>query len=167
MKKTINFYNHQIDLFIKKRNDNPDSDINKFIERDTKQISWSSSLIPNAERGKKTKFDENSIYTCSYRPFFKQYLYYGDKFIHRRGQFSNIFAGDKTNLIINVSSSIKGVDALLTNTIADSHFNGDTQCFPLYYYEEAKQHQASLFDSMHDNQYLRRDGISNYILDTP
>jgi len=41
------------------------------------------------------------------------------------------------------------------------------QCFPLYYYEENKDVQKGLFDEdqSESGQYIRRDGVSDYILD--
>jgi len=39
------------------------------------------------------------------------------------------------NIVICVSSvgSNKGLSILISDSIPDLHFNGDTQCFPLYY----------------------------------
>jgi hypothetical protein len=36
---------------------------------------------------------------------------------------------------------------LMADTISNLHFNGDTQCFPLYWYEETKQ-EKTLFDNL-------------------
>ena len=38
------------------------------------------------------------------------------------------------------------------------------QCFPLYWYEENKNKQHSLFDSENSDDYIRRDGITDWIL---
>ena len=43
------------------------------------------------------------------------------------------------------------------------HCTGDSQFFPLYWYEENKQ-QPSLFDDIEDNKYIRHDGVSDWIL---
>lgn len=47
------------------------------------------------------------------------------------------------------------------------HFNGDTQYFPLYYYEEIEKKQQSLFDHVKvgEKDYIRRDAISDFILE--
>ena len=37
-------------------------------------------------------------------------------------------------------------------------------CFPLYWYEENKNRQLSLFDEQTDDKYIRRDGITDWIL---
>lgn len=42
--------------------------------------------------------------------------------------------------------------------------NGDTQCFPLYYYEQRVKASPSLFDAAGETEYIRRDGLSDWIL---
>ena len=53
----------------------------------------------------------------------------------------------------------------MANILPDLHFNGDTQCFPLYYYEEQAKQNPSLFDASTDTKYARRDGITDFILE--
>jgi predicted helicase len=43
-------------------------------------------------------------------------------------------------------------------------YDGGSQCFPLYYYEKNDQAQLSVFDQSND-EYIRRDGISDFILE--
>jgi predicted helicase len=161
MQKTIIFFNNQIDTFQEEKKKKPETKLNDFIDKDPTKISWSSSLIPKVESGDKATFEEDKIFKASYRPFFKQFLYFGDKMIHRRGQFSEIFRGK--SLVINISSTDKGFGLLITDGISDIHFNGDTQSFPLYYYEEKDKKQKSLFDGTAEDEFIKRDGISNFI----
>jgi predicted helicase len=51
----------------------------------------------------------------------------------------------------------------MTNCLADLHLNGDSQCFPLYWYEERKDAQLDMFDTNQD-KYIRHDGITDWIL---
>jgi len=53
---------------------------------------------------------------------------------------------------------------LITDKIPDLHFVGDSQCFPLYYYEERDVQSPTLFDSAGGTEYIRRDGVSDFIL---
>jgi predicted helicase len=62
------------------------------------------------------------------------------------------------------NTSIARRKTLITNKIADLHFNGDTQCFPLYYYEERQKQQRTIFDEDVEGDYIRRDGVSDFIL---
>jgi predicted helicase len=41
---------------------------------------------------------------------------------------------------------------------------GKSQCFPLYYYEARAKAAPSLFDAANENEYIRRDGVSDFIL---
>jgi hypothetical protein len=42
---------------------------------------------------------------------------------------------------------------------------GKSQCFPLYWYEENKHNQpSSLFDDETNKDYIRHDGITDWIL---
>ncbi len=168
MKQTVSFYNEQVDLFIKKRKTNPALKPEQFIDNNPQKISWSSSLIPNLERGNAALFEPDKITFISYRPFFKQQFYNGDKMIHRKGQFKEFFpkSGLKNELIcISSVGANSGLSILMTNGIADLHFNGDTQAFPLYYFEERQKQSPGIFDIGGDEEYIRRDGISDFILD--
>jgi predicted helicase len=49
--------------------------------------------------------------------------------------------------------------------VPNLHYNGDSQCFPLYYYEERKQENPTLFDGNGQAELVRRDGISDFILE--
>jgi predicted helicase len=42
-------------------------------------------------------------------------------------------------------------------------FNG--QCFPLFYYEERQKQQRTIFDEAGENEYIRRDGVTDFILE--
>jgi predicted helicase len=165
IKKTIEFYNTQVVGFKAAKEKNSNLKVDDFIDRNPTQISWSSSLIPNVERGKEAIFESKSIAIAAYRPFNKQYLYYGDKLIHRKGQFDEIFKENEKNLVISVSVGNKGLGLLISDCVADIHFNGDTQCFPLYYFEERQKLNKSLFDAEGEGEYIRRDGISDFILE--
>lgn len=167
MKYTISFYNEQIDILQEERKRNPNVELSKVTITDPKKISWSSSLLPQLSKFKKAKFQSEMIKTSLYRPFGKCNLYYGEKFIHRRGQFEQIFpTSEHQNVLICVSSvgSFKGLSVLITNSIPDLHLAGDTQCFPLYWYEENKNLQKTLFDEVNEDKYIRRDGITDWIL---
>jgi predicted helicase len=114
-------------------------------------------------------FDLSAIRESCYRPFCKQNLYFNKVFNEAIGLSPIFFPLENTeNIIICISSSPNdGLSLLISNNIANLHFNGDTQCFPLYWYEETRQ-EKTLFDSLaepENSYYARRDGISNFILE--
>jgi predicted helicase len=169
MSKMVDLYNEQVESYkIAKRLD-PELKTSGFIESDPKKISWSSSLIPHLERGNSAAFEPNEITTGYYRPFFKQKLYFGDKIIHRRGQMTALFPNSKLkNLVISVTGvgSSKNFSCVVSDIMPDIQVQMNNQCFPLYYYEKNEQAQKGLFDSGDNEQdYIRRDAISNFILE--
>jgi predicted helicase len=168
MLNMVSFYNEQVDGFQRELGKNLQLDVKKYISNDPKKISWSSSLVPKVQKGEKAIFELNKVYEVIYRPFFKQRLYYGDKMIHRRGQTDELFPNEVfDNFIINLSgtSGNKDMSSLMTNKISDLHLNGDVQAFPLYYYEKIDSVQITLFDTNPKQEYVRRDGVSDFILE--
>lgn len=102
---------------------------------------------------------------ASYRPFFKQYVYFNRSLNNCVCQIPKLFpTAQSANLIICVSCS-KTPTAIISSHLADYHFDGDSRCFPLYWYEERDNYSKSLFDDDTDtDKYVRRDGISDWIL---
>ncbi len=170
MVNMIEFYNSQVVDFRKAKENNRDLKVVDFIETDAKKISWSSSLVPNLERGNSAIFQPERIVCSLYRPFFKQYLYSGDKMLHRKGQFDELYSYKNfENMTISVTGigSSKEFSCIISNVMPDLQVQMNNQCFPLYYYEERKIEQKSLFNTEEDgdSEYIRRDGISNFIFE--
>ena len=65
-----------------------------------------------------------------------------------------------------MSGGVKGLSALMVNGYSDLHLCGDSQCFPLYWYEENKKEntQLMLFGDDSTEKYIRHDGITDWIL---
>lgn len=61
-------------------------------------------------------------------------------------QIPKLFPETKSQNIIICISDKKGGNPFISKSIVDLHFNGDTQCFPLYYYQERDKVETSLFD---------------------
>lgn len=169
MKKSIDFYNKQVDKYIKHKSSVVN--IESFIDKDTTQISWSSSLIPKVKNEEYANLENDKIFNAIYRPFCKERLYFGEKFIHRRGQFDVLFPSAKCkNLVIALSGigGSKDFSVLISDTMVDcqTQFNG--QIFPLYWYEGRKENtipQMNLFDNQEDDKdkYIRHDGVTDFI----
>jgi len=167
MQRTVEFYNNQVKLYLEAKKDNPDLKAQGFIDTNAKEISWSSSLIPHLERGNSARFEPDKILLSVYRPFFKQHLYFGDKMIHRRGQMQEFFPTFQTNNLIICVSGLGGSkdnSTIVTESITDLNcLDSGTQCFPLYYYEERQKQSPGLFDEAGESEYIRRDGVSDFI----
>src|SRR5690554_600116 len=167
MKSMVDFYNSERLRIAELNSQNLLKDFNKEISSDSKKISWSVNLKKDLEKGKAHSFDKKYIITSSYRPFCKQKLYFHKPFIERPGLNDSFFPNQAvSNQVICVSPSPNdNIAVLITDALANLHFNGDSQCFPLYYYEERQKNSPSLFDAAGDSEYIRRDGVSDFILE--
>ena len=60
--------------------------------------------------------------------------------------------------------SNKDASTIVTHYIPDYQLQFNCQFYPLYWYEENKNPQATLFDDAETTKYIRRDGITDWIL---
>jgi predicted helicase len=168
MKGMIAFYNEQSNYFGKAKQANPNLNVEGFIDTDETKISWTRFLRNSIAKGLKYQFELSDVRISNYRPFCKQNLYFDKAFNEAIGLSPVFFPADSVdNTVICISSSQNdGVSVLISDKIANLHFNGDTQCFPLYWYEEIKQ-ENTLFDVVDggaEGKYARRDAISDFAL---
>ena len=170
MKRFIDFYNEQRASYIAARNKNPKAEIGDFTEADPTRISWTRALRKEFSNNTAHTFKENIMVNCLYRPFSRQKLYYDKAFIESPGVNLKLFPGnDCKNVVITMPGlgERRGFATLISATVADINlYDGGTQCFPLYYYEESRQQNPGLFDETGKSDYIRRDGISDFILET-
>ncbi len=164
----INFYNQEVSRFEKERKENPSLKIEEFVSKDSKKIKWDQGLIDDAAKVRKVNFDDLSVRIGLYRPFFKQHLYF-DKYLNwSRYQLPTIFPSPSSrNLVICVTGSggTKDFSVIITDCIPDRQMQFNGQCFPLYYYEERTKNNPSLFDAIGESEYIRRDGLSEFIFE--
>ena len=167
MSKMIEFYNTQQKSFSEAKAKDKNIKLDGFIDTNPQHISWTVNLKKDLVNNKSHTLDTDAIVNSNYRPFNKQKLYFDKPFIERPGLNKMFFPNQKiSNIAICVSASANdGISLLISNEIANLHFNGDTQCFPLYYYEKAEQIEMSLFGGADGNEYVRKDGISDFILE--
>ena len=167
IRRSLEYYNEQSLRFTAERQLNPDLNIKNFLTYDPSRLSWTLALELNAEKGKTFEFDGEGVVTAVYRPFFKQKMYFSRVMNERVYQIPKLFPTPTTeNRVICVSGAgaAKGLSVLIADCIPDLHMNGDTQCFPLYYYEARAKASPSLFDEAGETEYIRRDGLSDWIL---
>jgi len=168
IERTVKFYNEQQEEFKKAKVTNPDIKLNDFINFDSKKISWTVNLKKDVEKGLEHSLKMTEIKISTYRPFTKQKLYFDKPFIERPGLSNRVFPNPKTeNLVITISGvgASKDFSVLLSNCIPDLQVQFNGQYFPLYHYEECKKNSPSLFDAKEENEYTRRDSVSDFILE--
>lgn len=159
MTRMIEFYNQQRLKISKGSTDG--------IINDAKKISWSVNLKNDLSRGIKHKPDNQKIIYGISRPFCKQFLYFDRSFLERPGLNDRFFIKDKYNASIAITGlgSSKDFSAQIVALPPDFQFIMNGLSFPLHYYEEKEKQSPTLFDADGDSEYLRRDGISDFILD--
>lgn len=163
---TINFYNSQVDDLQKARAENSEIKVDDFKNNDETKISWSSSLVPKLDKLIKAKYQDNKTYEALYRPYVKTNLYFGDMFIHRKSKLEQLFPTINHNNVVICIQGAGGKQEFtpsIANKIPDLHFDGDSQCFPLYWYETIEPDQNSLFEDV-DTQIVKHEAISDFIL---
>jgi predicted helicase len=137
MKKMIEFYNYEVYRF--QTRENTQIPIDSFLTHDDSKISWSSRLKECLQRGIKSSFSDKALRDSVYRPFCRMTLYTDEVMTHRRGQFPRIFPLPETENVVICLSAIgqsKPFHTMAVNVIPDLHLTGDSQCFPLYVYDE-------------------------------
>jgi len=162
----IDFYNNQR---IKFHIQNEFEHAKDFVLFDNKKINWNDMFLDRLEKDIKFDFNKDSICMSLYRPFTKQFFCYDKQLIQRTYQQTKLFpTAILYNLLICVTGlgSSKDFSVMASSSPPSIDFVDKTQCFPLYYYEENKTHksQGTLFDSPDDNKYIRKDGVSDFIL---
>ena len=151
IKRLIQNYNSEIKL--------PVND----ITNDPTKISWTAGLRLKATKRQEIEYTSNVINQSMYRPFCKQNLYYEKDLIERPG--IQLTAFNSNNIIICVKGiGEKDFSCSISNNLSDYQLLFNSQCFPLYWYEENKNPQATLFDDAETDKYIRRDGITDWIL---
>lgn len=171
MRSMIDFYNLQREAYKEAAKENLNLSVESFVDADATKISWTVNLKKDVERGIKHTYVENIRYS-TYRPFFKQRLYFEKSFIERIGLFPKLFpTPEHKNLVICVSGvgASKDFSALITDCIPDLQLQFNGQCFPLYWYDDSDADVMDLFNQGAANKmdrYVRRDGVTDWILTT-
>ena len=93
-------------------------------------------------------------------------MYYSPSLIESPSIGNKLFPKGKENIAICLSGIglKKEYSAIIVSSIPDYQIQFNTQYYPLYWYEENKNKQMSLFDDESNADYIRHDGISDWIL---
>jgi predicted helicase len=170
IKRMIDFYNKQTNDYKKVIASNPNIDIEDFIEKDEKKISWTVNLKKEIENNNLLDKKGEKLISL-YRPFCKQNIYFDNRLIERPGLSRTLFPlPESENFVICVMGigANKNFSVLISQNIPDYQLMFNNQYFPLYWYEENKQSKPTLFDSVaepNSSMFTRRDGISDFILE--
>lgn len=141
--------------------------VNDFIDTDAANISWTRALKQELAKNHTFEYEPSCLVPSTYRPFYKQWMYFNRTFNEMVLQMPRIFPdAEAENLVIQVSGkgARAGFSALIATLIPSLDTIEKGQCFPLYLYDEpavAKQgQQSSLFDA-EPAKRTRRDAITD------
>jgi predicted helicase len=134
-------------------------------------IKWTRALKKDLVDGKIYKININQIVDCLYRPFVKRNLYFNRSLNEMQYQMPLIFPdGKKPNLIIAVNVSNKAFNVLASQYLVDLHFNGDSQCLPLYRYTTGGERIDNItdwaleqFQKQYKDNVIVKEDIFHYV----
>ena len=144
-------------------------ELDSWVNSDSSKIAWNRNLKEKLQKKSKIFTNDDGVTISSYRPFCKQNFYFHNDFNAMQYQQKRLFPTPSTkNLVILITGlqERKGFATLISDCIPDlNNFDGGTQCFPLYWYEDVGA-KDTLFASagLEESQYVRHDAISDFIL---
>ncbi len=168
MSSMIDFYNEQQEGFQVERAKKSKIKIERYIDSNPKKISWTRAVKNSAKAGNKRTFETSRIVIGLYRPYTKSNLYFSKYFNECVYQQPKIFPDSAVENLVIVTTGTgakQEFSSIISNCIPDLQIMANSQCFPLYYYEERKKQSPNLFDAAGDSEYIKRDGVSDFILE--
>ena len=170
IERMIGFYNSEQQRFtaihpLVERKDREKA-VDGFVDASPSRISWSAALKNDLVKGRPLTFKSDALTPSVYRPFTRQWLYYGRDLNERLYQMSHIFPdGSTRNRVICVSGVGDKVpfSTLMIDAVPSLHMVdvGGSQCFPRFVYEAESDvaAQAGLFATR--GSVVQRDAITD------
>lgn len=163
LKKKIQFFIDEYNKDVLKKNQ-PNFVLNSSIKytRDLKKRIHKN--IKLEENGKEYR-------ECLYRAYTKQHIYFETALNEMRYQTPLLFPyKDSENKLIAVNVSNKPFNALASKYLVDLHFNGDSQCFAFYRYDENGNKIDNItdwglqqFQIHYKDKKIKKEDIFNYV----
>ncbi|UOA34411.1 hypothetical protein DSM110093_04247 (plasmid) [Sulfitobacter sp. DSM 110093] len=161
IKEHIDFYNSELR---RKRSSGFDGSVDDFIDTDPERISWTRALKGDLKKEKPLDFSDGEIVISQYRPFSRQWMYYGRRLNEMVYQMPRIFPnGSVKNRVIHTSGSgaRSGFSVLMTEKLPDIQHHDNGQCFPLKVFEEATEADGLFANTETFDGYRSRDAITD------
>ena len=165
MDKTIHFFNEEHERY---HSSCGSVKPQEFAKVDPRCISWSRGLYQRLKAPDQILFNERFIVLGSYRPYCKQWLYSDFNTLELASQINTLFPEHNDNLVIALAGQSAPYDfsaLLYSGVFSLTPYGGNSQCLPLYWYEEKKDH-GGLFadDNVRKEEYVRHDAITDETL---
>ncbi|HRN28892.1 MAG TPA: damage-inducible protein, partial [Terrimesophilobacter sp.] len=154
MRSLINVYNDQVDV--------------EILERNPAAIKWDGTLITRAQRGESVTYQPGAVQPATYRPFFKQHIYFDRALNNSVYQMPKIFARENLGFYVVGMGSAVPFSVVASSTLVDVHLTGagsGGQFFPRYSYEKRVTDENQLsFEGDDADEYTRVDNVTDGIL---
>ncbi|MDO7813845.1 DEAD/DEAH box helicase [Helicobacter pylori] len=106
------------------------------ITTDKTKIAWTRGLKQGFIKNENLpESNEERIRLALYRPFNKQWLYFDKNLNEIQYQLPKIFP-DKSARNVVINTTTRNFCSLIGDAIPDTHFIGDANAYPLYYYDD-------------------------------
>lgn len=134
---------------------------------DSTKFNWNRADKTKVTRGDKLQYDPERIYTATYRPFFKQHLYFDrtmNDMVYQQNRIFPLPQSENIGFYQVGSGSAVPFSVLMTNTLPDLHVTGagsGGQYFPRYTYHPVEE--GLPIGEEHDG-YYREDNITDTTL---
>ena len=144
-----NILRNKIDFFINEFNKqlSPKKQFNLDEIVNNSLIKFTRDLKRQFVQSTKIEIRKSEFRVCHYRVFTKKNIYYAAELNEMRYQTPSLFpCKDSENTLIAINQGSKQFNILGSSSLVDLHFNGDSQCFPLYFYNEDGTRQDNITD---------------------
>lgn len=134
-------------------------------------IKWTRAVKNDLAKGVRYKFTPELIVNCLHRPFVKRQLYFDRHLNEMQYQMPVLFPNEKAdNRIIAVNVSNTPFNILASSCLVDYHFNGDSQCLPLYRYAADGERVDNItdwtleqFQKQYKDKKITKEDIFHYV----
>ncbi|MEU5552842.1 DEAD/DEAH box helicase [Micromonospora sp. NPDC047793] len=175
MESLIDFYNHQVEEFkahckAKGIATPAAGDAERFIDLDSRKISWNRADKTRLAKGEKYVFDGGRVVTSSYRPFTKQRLYFDSRLNDMTYQLPKIFPTpecENFGFYITGPGADEPFSVLMFDGIPNLHAVGTRSMgplFPRYTYREIDMGDGLFAATEEAVRYDRVDNITDAAL---
>lgn len=134
-------------------------------------IKWTRDLKRRLRKNDALVYENACVRTAMYRPFVRKHLYFGRELNEMVYQNPSIFPrgvnGENKAICFAVNTGF--FCSLATDTLADLHFTGDSQCLPLYRYDAQGRRTSNItkwglaqFRTHYGNKKISAEDIFHY-----
>ncbi|MCA1626352.1 MAG: DNA helicase, partial [Acidobacteria bacterium] len=137
IKLTIETFNEQSYKWTRIARDK--SKLDSFVTYDDSRIAWSRDLKLDLLKGRIAQFSKEKIRHAIYRPFVKSFLFFDRTLNEEVYAMPSIFplkASENKVICLTAAGNSQAFQCLVVSELPDIHLTGDSQCFPLYTYNE-------------------------------